>query len=206
MTSPPNFYYIYYIMPSKRLIYYKEVNYMVLVLQEFTTPANTNVIADTAAPPGTLPTPAVPTLPAMVSPLVDGSSAYIWSPNTESSQTVTFQSIFNIGTLPLLTLALPLSAYFAFAANETASVTATLEVVNLLGIVVATIPLFSGNNSGSSQDVAITSGDTLLAIGLLGNSGRIVVETTVTSPTVSGYSANPGRYLGQLTVHSILAV
>jgi len=179
---------------------------MVLVLQEFTTPANTTVIADTAALPGTLPTPAVPTLPAMVSPLIDGSSAYIWSPNTESNQTVTFQSIFDIGTLPLLTVALPISAYFAFAANETASVTATLEVVNLLGIVVASIPLFSDSNSGSSQDVAIASGDTLLGIGLLGNTGRIIVETTVTSPVANGYSPNPGRYLGQLTVHSILAV
>lgn len=179
---------------------------MVLVLQEFTTPANTTVIADTAAPPGTLPTPAVPALPAMVSPLIDGSNAYIWSPNTEASQTVTFQSIFDIGTLPLLGLALPISAYYAFAANETATVTASLEVVNLLGIVVATIPLFTGSNSGSSQDVAITSGDTLLAVGLLGNTGRIVVNATVTSPIATGYSANPGRYLGQLTVRSIVAV
>ncbi|MCZ8532241.1 hypothetical protein [Psychrobacillus psychrodurans] len=179
---------------------------MVLVLQEFTTPANTTVIADTAAPPGTLPTPAVLTPPAMVSPLIDGSNAYIWSPNTESNQTVTFQSIFDIGALPLLTLALPLSAYYAFAANETVSVTASLEVVNLLGIVIATIPLFAGANSGSSQDVAITSGDTLVAVGLLGNTGRIVVNATVTSPVAAGYSPNPGRYLGQLTVHSILAV
>ncbi|SEM11251.1 hypothetical protein SAMN04487786_1039 [Paenisporosarcina quisquiliarum] len=179
---------------------------MVLVLQEFTTPANTVVIADTAAPPGTLPTPAVLTPPAMVSPLIDGSNAYIWSPNTESSQTVTFQSTFDIGTLPILTLALPLSAYYAFAANETVSVTASLEVVNLLGTVIATIPLFVGANSGSSQDVAITSGDTLLAVGLLGNAGRIVVNATVTSPVAAGYSPNPGRYLGQLTVHSILAL
>lgn len=179
---------------------------MVLVLQEYTTPANTVVIADTAAPPGTLPTPAVPTPPAMVSPLVNGSNAYIWSPNTESNQTVTFQSTFDIGALPLLTLALPISAYYAFAANETATVTATLEVVNLLGIVVATIPLFTGSNSGSSQDVAITSGDTLLAIGLLGNTGRVVVNATVTSPIATGYSPNPGRYLGQLTVRSIAVV
>ena len=179
---------------------------MVLVLQEFTTPANTTVIADTAALPGTLPTPAVPTLPAMVSPLIDGSSAYIWSPNTESNQTVTFRSVFDIGTLPLLTLALPISAYYAFAGNEFVAVSASLEVVNLLGIVVATIPLFDSSNSGSSQDVAIASGDTLVAVGLLGNTGRVRVDATVISPVATGYSPNPGRYLGQLTVRSILAV
>ncbi|QEY22541.1 hypothetical protein D0S48_18790 [Psychrobacillus sp. AK 1817] len=179
---------------------------MVLTLQAFTTPANTQVIADTAALPGTLPTPAVPTAPAMLSPLIDGSSAYIWSPNTASNQTVTFQSIFDIGTLPILGLALPLSTFYAYAGNETVSVTATLEVVNLLGIVIATIPLFTDANSGSSQDVAIASGDALLAVGLLGNTGRIVINATVTSPTVIGYSANPGRYLGQLTVRSLIAV
>lgn len=179
---------------------------MVLVLQEFTTPANTTVIADTAAAPGTLPTPAVPTLPAMVSPLIDGSSAYIWSPNTESNQIVTFRSIFDIGTLPLLTLALPISVYYAFAGNEFVAASASLEVVNLLGVVVATLPLFDDSNSGSSQDVAIASGDTLVAVGLLGNTGRVRVDATVISPVATGYSPNPGRYLGQLTVHSILDV
>lgn len=179
---------------------------MVLVLQAFTTPANTVVIADTVAPPGTLPTPAVPTPPAINSPLIDGSSAYIWSPNTASSQTVVFRSTFDIGNLPILTLALPISAYFAFAANETASVSASLEVVNLLGIVVATIPLFTDTNLGNPQNVAIASGDALLAVGLLGNTGRIVVDTTVTSPSVVAYSTNPGRYLGQLTVNTLAVV
>lgn len=179
---------------------------MVLVLQAYTTPANTLVIADTAAAPGTLPTPAVPVPPAIISPLIDGSNAYIWSPNTASSQTVVFRSTFDIGNLPILTLALPISTNFAYAANEVASVTATLEVVNLLGIVIATIPLFSDSNSGSSQDVAIASGDALVAIGLLGNIGRIVVDATVTSPEVVSYSTNPGRYLGQLTVNSLAVV
>lgn len=176
---------------------------MVLVLQAYTTPANTQVITDTAAAPGTLPTPAVPTPPAINSPLIDGSDAYIWSPNTASSQTVLFRSTFDIGTLPILTLALPISTYFAYAANEVASVTASLEVVNLLGIVVATIPLFTGSNLGNPQNVATASGDALVAIGLLGNTGRIVVDTTVTSPAVVAYSTNPGRYLGQLTVNSL---
>lgn len=179
---------------------------MVLVLQEYTTPANTLVIADTAAAPGTLPTPAVPTPPAITSPLIDGSSAYIWSPNTTSDQTVTFRSTFEIGSLPILTVGLPISVFYAFAANETATVTASLEVVNLLGIVVATIPLFTDSNAGNPQNVAIASGDALVAIGLLGNVGRIVVDATVTSPTVVAYSTNPGRYLGQITVREILAV
>jgi hypothetical protein len=42
---------------------------MPLALQQFTTPANTLVIADTAAGPGTLPTPAVfvaPTTPLLM--------------------------------------------------------------------------------------------------------------------------------------------
>lgn len=171
---------------------------MALTTQAFTNPANTVVTADTAAPPGSLPTPAVPTAPGMISPLVDDSSAYIWSPNTAANQTVTFVSTFEIGTLPILTLSLPISAYFAYAANGAATVTATLEVVNLLGIVVATIPLFTDSNTGDSQDVANASGDALLAVGLLGNTARVVVTTTVTSPTPEG------RYLGQLTVRDIL--
>ncbi|WP_144513815.1 hypothetical protein [Bacillus sp. FJAT-22090] len=179
---------------------------MVLVLQEFTTPANTVVIADTAAAPGTLPTPAVPTLPAMISPLIDGSSAYIWSPNSTSDQTVTFRSTFDIGTLPLLSVGLPVSVFYAYAANETATVTATLEVVNLLGIVILSVPLFTDANAGNPQNVAIASADTLLALGVLGNVGRIIVDTTVTSPTVVAYSTNPGRYLGQITVREIVAL
>lgn len=170
---------------------------MALVLQAFTTPANTQVIADTAAPPGSLPTAAVPAPPAMTSPLVNGSSAYIWSPNDAPNQTVTFRSIFSIGSLPLLTVALPIAVYYAFAANETATVTATLEIVNLLGIVVATIPLFTGAST-DPQNVDISQADTLLGLNLLGNSGRIVVDATVSA------AASPGRYLGQITVRDFL--
>lgn len=170
---------------------------MALVLQAYTTPANTQVIADTAAPPGSLPTAAVPAPPAMISPLVGGSSAYIWSPNDAANQTVTFRSTFSIGTLPLLTVALPISVYYAFAANETATVTATLEIVNLLGIVVLSIPLFNGA-SGDPQNVDISQADTLVALSVLGNSGRIVVDATVSAAT------SPGRYLGQITVRDFL--
>ena len=128
---------------------------MALVLEAFTTPANTQVIADTAAPPGSLPTAAVPAPPAAISPLVDGSSAYIWSPNDAPAQTVTFRSTFGIGTLPLLTVALPIAVYYAFAANETATVTATLEIVNLLGIVVQHSFIRTGASS-DSQNVDIS--------------------------------------------------
>lgn len=57
---------------------------MPIVLQEFTTPTNTLVIADTAAAPGTLPTPAVFQPPALTSPAIDGNNNYIWSPNNAS--------------------------------------------------------------------------------------------------------------------------
>ncbi|WP_144513813.1 hypothetical protein [Bacillus sp. FJAT-22090] len=170
---------------------------MALATQAFTTPANTVVTADTAAPPGSLPTPAVPTAPGMISPLVDDSSAYIWSPNAAANQTVTFVSTFDLGALPILSLALPVTAYFAYAANGTATVTATLEVVNLLGIVTLSVPLFNDSNTGDSQDVATASGDALISAGLLGTA-RVVVSTTVTSPT------SEGRYLGQLTVRDFL--
>lgn len=170
---------------------------MAIVLQAFTTPANTQVIADTAAPLGSLPTPAVPTAATAFSPLIDGSNAYIWSPNNAPNQTVTFRSTFSIGSFPFLTVALPISVYYAYAANETATVTATLEVVNLLGIVVATIPLFSGSSS-DSQNVDISQADILIALGLLGNTGRIIVDATVSTTT------QPGRYLGQITVRDFL--
>ena len=178
---------------------------MALRLQEYTTPANTLVIADTAAPPGTLPTPAVSTLPTLISPLIDGSDAYIWSPNTTSNQTVTFRSTFDVTGLPIVVVALPVSVFYAYAANEIASVTASLEVVDLLGIVVLTIPLFTDANSGDPQDVAIASGDALIGVGVLppGNSVRIVVDATVTSPTTISYTTNPGRYLGEITVRDI---
>lgn len=180
---------------------------MALLLQEFTTPTNTEVIADTAAAPGSLPVPAVFTPPSMISPLIDGSSAYIWSPNTASDQTVTFQSTFSLPGLPILDVALPISAFYAFAANDTVSVTATLEVVNILGIIVLSIPLFTGSNSGDPPDVATASGDALIAAGVLpGNTANIVITATVTSPTDIGYASNPGRYLGEITVRDIVAV
>lgn len=169
---------------------------MALELQAFTTPANTQVIADTAG--GTLPTAAVATAAALISPLVDDSNAYIWSPNAVANQTVTFRSTFDLGTLPILALALPVSVYFAHAANETSSVSATLEVVNLLGIIVLTVPLFVGSTSVDSQDVGIASADTLIAVSLLGNSARIVVDAVAVSST------DQGRYLGQITVRDFL--
>ncbi len=170
---------------------------MALVLQAYTTPANTQVITDTAALPESLPTAAVPAPPAMISPLVDGSIAYIWSPNDAPNQTVTFRSTFNIETIPIPTVALPISVYFAFAANETATVSASLEVVNLFGTVIATIPLFTGA-SIDPQNVDISQADTLMAISLLGISGRIVVDTTVSAVT------SPGRYIGQISVRDFL--
>ncbi|MFJ7970299.1 hypothetical protein [Psychrobacillus sp. NPDC096389] len=179
---------------------------MVLALQAYTTPANTIVISDTAALAGTLPTPAISTSPAINSPSIDGSDTYIWSPNTASSQTVVFRSTFEIGNMPILALALPVSACFAFTGNDIASVSASLEVVNLLGVIVATIPLFTETNLGNPQNVAIAAGDALLVVDLLGNAGRIVVETTVTSPSVVAYSTNPGRYLGQLTVNTLAVI
>ncbi|MBT2727552.1 hypothetical protein J7E63_11470 [Bacillus sp. ISL-75] len=117
-----------------------------LALQEFTTPANTIVIADTAALPGTLPTPAVFTPPSIISPAIDGNLAYIWSPFTASGQTVTFRSTFFVD-LPLVSAVVPVSVFYAFAANGTA---------------------------------------------------------TVTAPVSIGYASNPGRYLGEITVRSLV--
>ena len=174
---------------------------MVIVLQEFTNPTNTLVIADTAAGPGTLPTPAVFTAPSILSPLIDGNNAYIWSPNVAPSQIVTFRSTFIVPGLPILAVALPISVFYAYAANETATVTATLEIVNILGIVVLSIPLFVDNNGGNSQNVAIAVADALIGVGVLvGNSARIIVDATVTSPASILYEFDPGRYLGEITV------
>ena len=176
---------------------------MAIVLQEFTTPTNTLVIADTAADPVTLPTPAVFTAPSILSPLVDGNNAYIWSPNVAPSQTVTFSSTFIVTGLPILAVALPISVFYAYAANETATVTATLEIVNILGIVVLSIPLFVDNNGGNSQNVAIAAGDALLGIGVIAdNTVRITVDATVTSSAATVYGFDPGRYLGEITVTS----
>src|SRR4051794_31381001 len=123
---------------------------MPIALQAFTTPANTTVIADTAAAPGTLPTPAVFTTPDI--PLIDGNGAYIWSPNNASGQVVVFRTIFTVG-LPVVALILPIAVNYAFAGNETVSVTATLEALNLLGIVVLTVPLFTDSNGGLPDNV-----------------------------------------------------
>ncbi|MFP5110682.1 hypothetical protein ACSU6B_28845 [Neobacillus sp. C211] len=177
---------------------------MPLELQEFTTPANTIVIADTAASPGTLPTPAVFTPPSLISPAIDGSLAYIWSPNSASGQTVTFRSTFFVD-LPLVSAVVPVSVFYAFAANGTATVTATLEVVNALGIVILSIPLFTDSNDGNPQNVEVASGDALLGLAVLtGNFVRITVDATVTAPLSIGYATNPGRYLGEITVRSVV--
>jgi hypothetical protein len=176
-----------------------------LALQAFTTPANTSVIADTAAPPGTLPTPAVLTTPA--TPFINGNNAYIWSPNNASGQTVTFQTDFVIGGLPI-GVALGLSAFYAFAANETATVKASLQVLNILGIVILDIPLFTASNGGNPDNVATASGDALLAAGLLvGETARIRVDATVTAPVTLPYEpANTGRYLGEIIVRDIVGI
>ncbi|MDQ0174352.1 hypothetical protein [Bacillus chungangensis] len=180
---------------------------MPIVLQEFTTPTNTLVIADTAAAPGTLPTPAVFQPPALTSPAIDGNNNYIWSPNNASGQTVTFRSTFAVPGLPILSVVLPVSATYAFAANETATVTATLEIINILGVVVLSIPLFTDSNDGNPQNVEIAVGEALIAAGVLvGNSARIVVDATVTAPITPGYDTNLGRYLGELTVSALVSL
>lgn len=179
---------------------------MALALQAFTTTTNTLVIADTAAPPGTLPTAAVATPPSLLSPAVDGSTAYIWSPNNAPGQTVTLQSTFVIPGLPILEVALPISVFYAFAANQTATVTATLQILNILGIIVLTVPLFTASNGGNEQNVATASADTLLAAGVLvGNTAQVVVDATITAPTQTGYGpVDLGRYLGEIIVRDIV--
>ncbi|MED1203457.1 hypothetical protein [Heyndrickxia acidicola] len=178
---------------------------MPLALQAFTTPSNTLVIADTSAPPPPLPTPAVLTTPA--TPFIDGNNAYIWSPNNASGQTVTFQTDFIIPGLPI-GVALGLSAFYAFAANETATVTANLQIVNNLGIVILDIPLFTASNGGNPENVVSASGDALLAAGILdGNTARIRVDATVTAPVTLPYEpANTGRYLGEIIVRDIVGI
>ncbi|TRZ38255.1 hypothetical protein CEQ21_22910 [Niallia circulans] len=174
---------------------------MPVVLQSFTTPANTVRIADSATAPGAV-TPVGPTIP-----LIDGNGSYIWSPVNVSGQSVTFRSVFSFGA-PLLSVALPLTVYYAYAGNETATVTATLEVLNVLGVIVLTIPLFSGDtNLGNPLNVSTVAADTLLAASVLGGTVNITVDATVNAPITTPYDpVNTGRYLGQITVQQIVAI
>lgn len=175
---------------------------MPLALQAFTTPSNTTVVTDTAAPPGSLPTPAVFTTPS--TPLINGNGNYIWSPNTASGQTVVFNTVFDLPGLPIINLGLPISAFYAFAGNETVTVSGSLEVLNALGIVILTVPLFNGTNLGNPENAVTLSGDTLLALAVL-ETVRINVTTTVVAPVTLPYDpANTGRYLGEIIVRTII--
>lgn len=183
---------------------------MPLILEAFTTPANTLVVADTGAPPGSLPVPPilVPRDPEM--PLIDGSEDYIFSPFDGPGSTVTFVSTYSIpaGLLPIFTVALPVTVSFAYAADQTATSTVSLQAINLLGIVVLDVDLFTISNLGDKQNVAIGSGDVLVlaTLGLL-SSVQITVTTTVTAPLVAPYpGAIDGDYLGQVRVNSIAVV
>ena len=173
---------------------------LVLRLQEYTTPANTIVVTDSAAPPGSLPKPVVQTPAAILSPLIDGNGAYIWSPNATSNQSIMLRSTFHIGAISSVQ-PLTLHVTYAFAANDTISVTGHLEVINLLGNVISSLSLFTADNTQDSQDVAIATGDVALEPEqLAGNYIRIVIVANISSPIVIGLSPNKGRHLGQLTV------
>ncbi|WP_435924347.1 hypothetical protein [Paenibacillus sp. DYY-L-2] len=184
---------------------------MALILDGFTTTANTVITADTGAPPGSLPTPAivVPKDPEM--PFINGNGTYIFSPFDGPGSTVTLVSTFTVpsGLLPIFTVGLPITAFFAYAADETATSTVTLEAINLLGIVVLTVPIITGlANGGNKQNVAIGSGDTLLLASLGPLSAlRFTVTTTVTAPTEVPYPFGAaGEYLGELRVHALAVV
>ncbi|PFT87574.1 hypothetical protein COK81_20050 [Bacillus thuringiensis] len=174
---------------------------MSLLLTAVTTPANTQVIADNAAT-GLIPTPAVFTTPSP--PLIDGNNAYIWSPNNESGQIVTFQTDFPISGLPI-NVAVSLIAFYSFAANETANVSASLQVLDASESIVTDTPLFIGLNGGNPDNVTNASGDALLQTGLSqGETARIRVTATVTAPVTLPYEpANTGRYLGEIIVRAI---
>ncbi|MFZ7807677.1 hypothetical protein [Bacillus thuringiensis] len=173
---------------------------MSLLLTAFTTPTNTKVIADNAVP-GLLPTPAVFTTPS--SPLIDGNNAYIWSPNNESGQIVIFQTDFPISGLTI-NVAVALTAFYSFAANETANVMAYLQVLDASENIVTNTPLFIGPNSGNPDNVTNASGDALLTGLSLGETARIRVTATVTAPVTLPYEpANTGRYLGEIIVRAI---
>ncbi|KAB7671183.1 hypothetical protein [Bacillus sp. B1-b2] len=169
---------------------------MTLLLQSFTTTANTVITADSAG--GPIPkTPVLALDPAL--PYIDGNNSYIWSPLTAPSQNVTFRTTFSVGA-PLLSLALPLAINYAFAGDQNVSVSGTLQVLNLLGIVVLTLPLFTNVvNIEGNTSVEIASADTILAAALLGGTINIFIDATVVAPPVG-----TGNYLGQMTVRSIV--
>ena len=179
---------------------------LAIALQAFTTPGNTQVIADTQAPPPVLPVPAVPAIsvPA-TAPFIDGSQAYIWSPNNASGQTVTFRSVFT-APVPLFTALLPVAATYAYAGNETVTVSGTIEFLNAAGLVVLTASLFGPDSNGGNPDnVATAFGTAHLSATLLATSMRVTVDATVTAPVTLPYApANTGRYLGQLTVQTVV--
>ncbi|MCM3197161.1 hypothetical protein [Priestia megaterium] len=166
----------------------------------FTNPANTTRIADSATAPGA---------PVIVpgTPAIDGNTSYLWSPVTASGQVVTFRSVFSFGA-PLIALALPISATYAFAGNETVVVSGTLEVLNVLGVPILTVPGFlTGSNGGNPNNVELVFDDAIVAAGLLtlGGTIRITIDATVTAPITGPYDPpNTGRYLGELTVQTII--
>ncbi len=185
---------------------------MALILDAFTTTANTIIEADTGAPPGSLPTPAivVPKDPEM--PFINGNGTYIFSPFDGPGSTVVLVSTYTISPalLPIFSVALPITAFFAYAADETATSTVTLRAIDLLGIVVFDVTLIEGlSNGGNKQNVAIGSGDALLLATLLPTLGsvEIVVTTVVTAPLAAPYPFGAaGEYLGELRVHALAAV
>lgn len=185
---------------------------MPLILDAYTTTANTTIIADTGAPPGSLPTAAVVVPKAPEMPFINGNGTYIFSPFDGPGSTVTLQSVFTIppGLLPIFTVGLPITANFSYAANLTATSSAVLEAVNLLGVVVLSVPLFTGvTNGGNNQNVAIGTGDALLLATLLPTLGSltITVTTTVTAPEVAPYPFDSdGSYLGNLRVNALAVV
>ncbi|WP_274363659.1 hypothetical protein [Paenibacillus thermotolerans] len=177
---------------------------MPLILEAFTDPTNTLVIADTGAPLGSL--PAVPVFvpkdPEM--PVIDGNSNYIFSPFDGPGETVTLQSVFTIPSnlLPIFTVGLPVTVNFAYAADQTATSTVSLQAINLLGVIVMDTTLFTISNLGDKQNVAIGSGDAVVsaALGPL-QSLQVTVTTTVTAPLDAAYPlGTDGDYLGQVSV------
>ncbi|MCM3197179.1 hypothetical protein [Priestia megaterium] len=113
---------------------------------------------------------------------------------------VTFRSVFTFGA-PLLSADLPTDATYAFASNENVVVSGTLQVLNLLGIVVPTIPFLAGLNGGNPNNVEVVFDDTIIAAALLGGTIRITINATVTAPS---NPLNTGRYLGELTVRTVI--
>jgi hypothetical protein len=180
-----------------------------LIFSAFTTPANTLVIADTAAPPMSLPVAPiiVPKDPDM--PLIDGSGAYLFSPFQAPGSTATFQTIIPIpaGLLPIFTVGLPITAFFTHAADETSSTTVSLQALNILGAIVLDVVLFTDGNGGTKQNATVGSGDTVVLAELVFASLQITVTTTVTAPAVAPYPFGlDGDYLGHLRVHATAVI